>query len=196
MHFDSRKMGIVAGAIVLAAAGAAVAYADSTPSEPTNAPPTATSTEPAQEVVTPETETETGDSFDEQADSKPDLPDLPPLPSTNVADEPMVADELENVDDEEAEEAEVEENEADEDLDEQADPKKTICHIPPGNPNNAHTITVGAPAVPAHLAHGDTSGPCPQASSAARGKKDKKGSPTHESTTEQNGKGKSKSKTN
>lgn len=38
--------------------------------------------------------------------------------------------------------------------------KVTICHIPPGNPANAHTITVGAPAVPAHLAHGDLLGPC------------------------------------
>jgi sRNA-binding protein len=28
--------------------------------------------------------------------------------------------------------------------------KVTICHIPPGNPANAHTITVGSPAVPAH----------------------------------------------
>ena len=34
--------------------------------------------------------------------------------------------------------------------------KVTICHIPPGNPDNAHAITVGAPAVPAHVAqHGD-----------------------------------------
>ena len=38
--------------------------------------------------------------------------------------------------------------------------KVTICHIPPGNPDNAHTVTVGAPAVPAHLAHGDTLGEC------------------------------------
>ncbi|HKY60640.1 MAG TPA: hypothetical protein VJP59_06465 [Gemmatimonadota bacterium] len=36
----------------------------------------------------------------------------------------------------------------------------TICHIPPGNPDNAHTIVVGAPAVPAHLAHGDFEGEC------------------------------------
>src|SRR5258707_7510681 len=38
--------------------------------------------------------------------------------------------------------------------------KETICHFPPGNPANAHTIRVGAPAVPAHLAHGDHLGPC------------------------------------
>ena len=40
------------------------------------------------------------------------------------------------------------------------DGRVTICHIPPGNPDNAHTITVSAKAVPAHLAHGDYSGPC------------------------------------
>jgi hypothetical protein len=39
--------------------------------------------------------------------------------------------------------------------------KVTICHRPPGNPDNARTLSVGAPAVPAHLAHGDTLGPCP-----------------------------------
>ena len=38
--------------------------------------------------------------------------------------------------------------------------KVTICHIPPGNPANAHSITVGAPAVRAHLAHGDSVGAC------------------------------------
>jgi hypothetical protein len=36
-----------------------------------------------------------------------------------------------------------------------------VCHLPPGNPGNAHTITVGAPAVAAHLRnHGDRLGPC------------------------------------
>jgi hypothetical protein len=39
--------------------------------------------------------------------------------------------------------------------------KAVICHYPPGNPGNRHTIEVGQPAVPAHLAHGDTLGPCP-----------------------------------
>jgi hypothetical protein len=36
----------------------------------------------------------------------------------------------------------------------------TICHIPPGNPSNAHTITIAASALPAHLAHGDMIGSC------------------------------------
>ncbi len=40
------------------------------------------------------------------------------------------------------------------------EPKVTICHIPPGNPGNAHTIVVGAAAVDAHLAHGDFIGTC------------------------------------
>jgi len=35
-----------------------------------------------------------------------------------------------------------------------------LCHRPPGNPSNEHTICVGAPAVGAHLAHGDSLGPC------------------------------------
>jgi hypothetical protein len=39
--------------------------------------------------------------------------------------------------------------------------KVLICHIPPGNPGKAHTISVDQSAVPAHLAHGDTLGPCP-----------------------------------
>jgi hypothetical protein len=39
--------------------------------------------------------------------------------------------------------------------------KVTICHVPPGNPGNAHTITVGSEAVSAHMAHGDSVGVCP-----------------------------------
>ncbi|CAM4519644.1 MULTISPECIES: hypothetical protein [Myxococcus] len=38
--------------------------------------------------------------------------------------------------------------------------KVTICHIPPGNPANAHTISVSTSAWPAHERHGDTLGPC------------------------------------
>lgn len=41
-----------------------------------------------------------------------------------------------------------------------SDGKVDICHIPPGNPDNAHTINVSVNAIPAHLAHGDTLGEC------------------------------------
>ncbi|SFT46852.1 hypothetical protein SAMN05216474_0727 [Lishizhenia tianjinensis] len=36
----------------------------------------------------------------------------------------------------------------------------TICHIPPGNPNNPITITINANALQTHLNHGDNIGPC------------------------------------
>jgi outer membrane biosynthesis protein TonB len=36
----------------------------------------------------------------------------------------------------------------------------TICHIPPGNPGNNHTITIGESALSAHLGHGDVLGTC------------------------------------
>ncbi len=39
--------------------------------------------------------------------------------------------------------------------------KVVICHYPPGNSGNRHTIEVGQAALSAHLAHGDTQGPCP-----------------------------------
>jgi len=38
--------------------------------------------------------------------------------------------------------------------------KITVCHVPPGNPDNSHTIRIGEPAVLAHVAHGDTIGSC------------------------------------
>lgn len=38
--------------------------------------------------------------------------------------------------------------------------KVKVCHVPPGNPANFHTITISANAVPAHLAHGDLAGAC------------------------------------
>lgn len=38
--------------------------------------------------------------------------------------------------------------------------KIPVCHIPPGNPADAKTIYVGAPALAAHLAHGDFQGDC------------------------------------
>jgi hypothetical protein len=39
-------------------------------------------------------------------------------------------------------------------------PKVKVCHIPPGNPANFHTIKVGESALSSHLAHGDFAGPC------------------------------------
>src|SRR4051794_34880802 len=45
-----------------------------------------------------------------------------------------------------------------------SDPKKcTICHVPPGNPPNARTLSIGCSAVQAHLRNhpGDCLGPCP-----------------------------------
>ena len=39
--------------------------------------------------------------------------------------------------------------------------KVLICHIPPGNPGNSQTLSVAPSAVPAHLAHGDSLGACP-----------------------------------
>lgn len=39
-------------------------------------------------------------------------------------------------------------------------PKVPVCHIPAGNPAQAKTILIGAPAVNAHLAHGDFQGDC------------------------------------
>ena len=41
-----------------------------------------------------------------------------------------------------------------------ANKRVTVCHVPPGNQANAHTIWVGEAAVGAHLAHGDQLGPC------------------------------------
>lgn len=35
-----------------------------------------------------------------------------------------------------------------------------VCHVPPGKPENAHTIQVAPEGVPAHLAHGDIACSC------------------------------------
>jgi hypothetical protein len=50
--------------------------------------------------------------------------------------------------------------EADEEDEDQDEEQLTICHIPPGNPSARETLVIGAPAWPAHEAHGDTLGPC------------------------------------
>ena len=50
--------------------------------------------------------------------------------------------------------------EEEEEEEKEGEDQVTLCHIPKGNPGNAKTITVGAGAVAAHLAHGDYLGSC------------------------------------
>ncbi len=38
--------------------------------------------------------------------------------------------------------------------------KVTVCHLPPGNVENEHTLCLPDEAIPAHLAHGDYLGVC------------------------------------
>ena len=53
--------------------------------------------------------------------------------------------------------------------------KVDVCHIPPGNPDNAHTITISEKAVETHLEHGDQLGACD--SDLAAGKNEANGQP-------------------
>jgi len=52
--------------------------------------------------------------------------------------------------------------------------KVSICHRPPGNPNNAHTITVDESAVKAHMGHGDKLGECAKEKEKEHGDNDNK----------------------
>ncbi|MCH8852528.1 MAG: thrombospondin type 3 repeat-containing protein, partial [Planctomycetes bacterium] len=42
----------------------------------------------------------------------------------------------------------------------QGESKVELCHVPPGDPDAQHTITIGESAVEAHMAHGDELGAC------------------------------------
>jgi hypothetical protein len=53
------------------------------------------------------------------------------------------------------------ENEKHDDDDDEEHDKIKICHIPPGNEGNAHTIEISESALASHLEHGDTLGACP-----------------------------------
>ena len=53
--------------------------------------------------------------------------------------------------------------------DEASGKKATVCHRPPGNPNNAKTLEVGPSALAAHLGHGDTEGACPEGAAKPEG---------------------------
>ena len=45
----------------------------------------------------------------------------------------------------------------------------TICHHPPGNPDNTQELTIPLSAWPAHQAHGDILGPCSQTNQGSTG---------------------------
>ena len=68
-------------------------------------------------------------------------------------------------------------------------PKVTICHHTHSKKHPSHTIRVGAPAVKAHLKHGDTLGPCPtvapttNSSGKSHGKSGDKGKSSHNSSS-------------
>ena len=47
--------------------------------------------------------------------------------------------------------------------------KWPVCHVPPGNPSNAHTIFVGYPAIKAHEKHGDAADFCPSDAATIEG---------------------------
>lgn len=44
--------------------------------------------------------------------------------------------------------------------------KVVICHVPPGNPNNKHSIEISMAALTPHLEHGDSIDYCPTEISA------------------------------
>jgi len=97
--------------------------------------------------------------FDEDFDSLNDLaPGFHVDVDVVLSNDSHIATEIE-VNEEETEEEEEKEDEEEEE-EEEKENKIKICHVPPGNPDNAHTIEVSQSAVDAHLAHGDSLGPC------------------------------------
>jgi hypothetical protein len=64
--------------------------------------------------------------------------------------------------------------------------KVAICHIPPGNPANAHTLSLPEPAIRAHLGHGDKLGAC-TGTVTDRGKSGKKKESGQAETTQKQG---------
>jgi len=70
--------------------------------------------------------------------------------------------------DDEVEEEVVEDSDREDEMDDDSrdgegegdENKVRVCHIPPGNPREAHTLSVGESAIRAHLSHGDYMGGC------------------------------------
>lgn len=67
---------------------------------------------------------------------------------------------------------------------EEKESKVTICHIPPGNKSNSHTLVVGQSALQAHLSHGDALGFCDQVEGNRKGSGDEKGQGTNTGNNE------------
>lgn len=89
------------------------------------------------------------------AEAQP-TPEITATQETQVTPTPEVkSDEVDDESDSDSDELEAE-NEFDE---AGGQPKVTICHN--ASKNNPHSITIAQPALKAHLAHGDTPGPCP-----------------------------------
>jgi plastocyanin len=57
-------------------------------------------------------------------------------------------------------------------LKDKQDHKIIICHIPPGNPDNAHSINIDKSALDTHLRHNDTIDECPDSSTQKLKEKD------------------------
>jgi len=57
-------------------------------------------------------------------------------------------------------------------LSQAAGTKVAVCHVPPGNPANAHEIVVSENAIPAHISHGDSLGSCDGTSESPEDPKD------------------------
>jgi hypothetical protein len=51
--------------------------------------------------------------------------------------------------------------------------KITVCHVPGGDISKSNMIIVGRSALKAHLAHGDTEGPCPASTTSKLNKVEK-----------------------
>ena len=95
--------------------------------------------------------------------NKPEKPNKPEQANSGSSSTAQSSSQSTASNSEEEEESDDPEDD-DSSADNQYQDKVLICHIPPGNPDNAHIISVSVNAVPAHVAHGDPVppdlGPC------------------------------------
>ena len=82
-----------------------------------------------------------------------------PTPTESPSESPSATPSVEESPAESPSPADDEDKDEEEEEDEGSE-KVKICHIPPGNPENAHTIDIDSSSVEEHLAHGDYEGEC------------------------------------